>query len=395
MDWPLGISYGIVELTEALTTDYAAATPGQKRLFYTLDGIRGIAALLVVMRHTNKLFAPIAAEESYLAVDVFFVLSGVVIAQAYGQKLRSSMSLGQFIWIRLVRIMPLYLLGSSISVAAAMLGFMNFGSPAMFAYFVILGVFMLPNPGLGTIDVFPLNNPAWSLPLELTTNFTYAAHINRFRTRLVLATMLLSAGGIAATIILDKSHSLNIGFWARSFPFGFFRVGYSFFAGVFLFSLLPQFTPRFGPGGRQTSAAMPWFVIAATGAMLISNPPETVKPYFDFFSVTLIFPLLVGWGMLCQPVGFSAVICRFLGLISYAVYTLHAPLSGFLDGLVHRLSGSDMAHFAPLSGIAFLLLLIPTAAYADSFYDNPVRRWLLRGGKTNPTTRVKPPMSMS
>ena len=128
---------------------------------------------------------PVAAEESYLAVDVFFVLSGVVIAQAYGQRLLSTMSFRRFMWIRLVRIMPLYLLGTTISVIAGLLGLMNFGPPAMFAYFVVFGVFMLPNPGIGTIDVYPLNNPAWSLPLELTTNFVYARFYKAFRNDVV------------------------------------------------------------------------------------------------------------------------------------------------------------------------------------------------------------------
>ena len=188
--------------------------------------------------------------------------------------------------------------------------------------------------------------------------------------------MFFSALGIATTIITDKSHSLNIGFWARSFPFGFFRVGYSFFAGVLLFSVLPRFAEISGLSTRLTSTSVTWLVIAATGAMLISNPSTAFKPYFDFVAVTMIFPLLVGWGMLCQPVGASAVVCRFLGLISYAVYTLHAPLSGFIDELFQRVTGKDLACLAPYSGMTFLLLLIPVAALTDVLYDAPVRRWL-------------------
>jgi peptidoglycan/LPS O-acetylase OafA/YrhL len=351
--------------------------PPRKTIFYTLDGIRGIAALLVVMRHTERLFTPLRMQESYLAVDIFFVLSGVVIAQAYGKRLAHEMRFREFVALRAIRIMPLYLLGTAISVAAALTGLEYAGSPGMLAYFTALALFMLPNPGIFSIDVYPLNNPAWSLPLELAVNAFYAGFIKHLTTSRIILIMAASACGIVFTLVAAKSHSLNIGFWARSFPFGVFRVGYSFFAGVILFQIYDRSRGFSAPLPARINAIRNKLALAAlavTALALGAAPPPSVQPFYDFFAVTLLFPV----GMLAQPDAATARICRFLGLISYAVYTLHAPLSGALDGAFHAVTGTALAAYAPLIGGAFMVLLVPLCAAADKYYDFPVRRALLR-----------------
>lgn len=55
----------------------------QPRVFHTLDALRGIAAIAVVVFHSATVLAPISMPTAYLAVDIFFVMSGIVIAHAY------------------------------------------------------------------------------------------------------------------------------------------------------------------------------------------------------------------------------------------------------------------------------------------------------------------------
>ena len=189
--------------------------------------------------------------------------------------------------------------------------------------------------------------------------------------------MAFSAAGIAFTVYADKSHSLNIGFWARSFPFGFFRVGYSFFAGVLLFKALP-FIER-GSRNMRGQSVIAWTVLLATTLALTASPALSIQPYYDFFSVVCVFPCIVAVGMAVQPSGISTRIFRFLGLISYAVYTLHAPLSGLLNGL----SSGQAEKYAPVSGVMFLASLLPICVIADKAFDFPVRKRLLRIGRTS------------
>lgn len=58
--------------------------------FATLDGMRGIAALIVVMFHFDGIF-PISAKGGYLAVDLFFMLSGFVLAAVYVPRFQRGM----------------------------------------------------------------------------------------------------------------------------------------------------------------------------------------------------------------------------------------------------------------------------------------------------------------
>src|ERR1700744_1411441 len=94
-------------------TDQGQGTPGgnwmsrapERRMFYTIDGLRGIAALLGVCRHivplhANKLNFP----SSYPAVKLFFLFSGFVIAHASDKRFDAGMKFGEFFKARLLRL---------------------------------------------------------------------------------------------------------------------------------------------------------------------------------------------------------------------------------------------------------------------------------------------------
>ena len=89
--------------------------PLSERTFVALDGLRGVAAIMVALRHAPFLWAVPATptgwmKNSYLAVDLFFVLSGFVLEHAYGRRFREGMSVGTFMLARLQRLYPLYAL---------------------------------------------------------------------------------------------------------------------------------------------------------------------------------------------------------------------------------------------------------------------------------------------
>ena len=96
-----------------------ASTP--RTFFYSLDGIRAIAAFMVVLLHTAPLYGIDRPQESYLAVDLFFALSGVVICHTYESRLLGGMTLGRFAWIRTARLYPLYFVGTALSAIALLL----------------------------------------------------------------------------------------------------------------------------------------------------------------------------------------------------------------------------------------------------------------------------------
>ncbi len=84
----------------------------EKSRFETLDGLRGLAAVVILTRHIAELnHLPYLSPHGYLGVDFFFVLSGFVIGFAYERRLQDGMTFGQFTSLRLQRLYPLLALG--------------------------------------------------------------------------------------------------------------------------------------------------------------------------------------------------------------------------------------------------------------------------------------------
>src|ERR1700733_8880100 len=96
----------------------------ERRAYNTLDGMRAIGAFLVVTRHVPEFFGGFRAPESFLAVDLFYLVSGFVVAHAYGERLKA----GGFVWgffkTRVIRLYPLYIVGIALGVAAAVASIM-------------------------------------------------------------------------------------------------------------------------------------------------------------------------------------------------------------------------------------------------------------------------------
>ena len=166
-----------------------------------LDGLRGVAALLVVWYHVFEgyQFASGSAiiqeiNHGYLAVDFFFILSGFVIGYAYDDRWGKTLTLGKFFKRRLIRLHPMVVMG-------ALIGFVMFilqgavtwnGTPASIpAMLIALLCAMLMIPALpgcgyevrGNGEMFPLNGPAWSLFFEYIGNILYALFIRRLSTK--------------------------------------------------------------------------------------------------------------------------------------------------------------------------------------------------------------------
>ncbi|MHC2733083.1 hypothetical protein ACVIEO_006660 [Rhizobium leguminosarum] len=87
--------------------DDVGVSVADRNRYYTLDAMRGFAAICVVATHFRESYAPSA----YLAVDFFFVLSGFIIAEIYGKRLSRGLLFQSFMAARIKRLYPLYLIG--------------------------------------------------------------------------------------------------------------------------------------------------------------------------------------------------------------------------------------------------------------------------------------------
>lgn len=162
-----------------------------------LDGLRGYAAFVVVLYHLRHFFGdalPVA--NGYLAVDLFFVMSGLVIAMTYEARLRAGMGVAAFFRRRVIRLYPVYAIGGLLGVAV-MLALPEKRMGAGYALSALVSqAAMLPEALVrGADGPFPLNPPAWSLFFEIWGNLAFALLVPRLPTRWLAATVGLALIG--------------------------------------------------------------------------------------------------------------------------------------------------------------------------------------------------------
>ena len=351
------------------------------QFFATLDGIRGIAAIMVVAFHAAPLFGKGIVQEEFLAVDIFFVLSGVVIANAYEHRLRSGLSVLSFAKLRLIRLYPLYILGTAIRLAAIGAGLIIVGAdPAgnglQLAAPLFFALLLLPDPFSDW--VFPLNPPAWSLFFELSGNIAYASAFRFLTCRVLVVIIAVSALGLAAILHFGPQHDLHVGWTTENLSGGFFRVGYSFFAGVLLYRM---FASRNAPGEEGRRAFVPWVILGLVAILLGAKPEPVIRPYYEFAAVILLFPAIIYSALLFEPAGVSRRVCKFLGAASYAVYAIHVPLYWLISGMTTRILHFPAKSGAPWAGLFFVVLLLAVCWALDTFCDRPLRRFLVAHGR--------------
>ena len=154
-----------------------------------LDGLRGIAALIVIVYHVFELFPGTPVPHGYLAVDFFFILSGFVIGYAYDGRW-DKMTTGGFFKRRLIRLHPMVVMGAVIGAITFLLqGSVQWDGSKVGTGWVMLAMlcamFMIPSaPGMsrevrGNGEMFPLNGPSWSLFFEYIGNILYALLLRR------------------------------------------------------------------------------------------------------------------------------------------------------------------------------------------------------------------------
>ena len=344
--------------------------PARQHRFHVLDAVRGVAAVLVVLFHVPtplRLWVP----QSFLAVDLFFVLSGFVIGYSYEERLRDGMSLGTFTLARVIRLYPLYLLGTLLGVGNIFLHAAYFHDHNLGSRLPMLlpGLFFLPHVFSRALDpqLYPFNMPAWSLFFELIANFVYALLV-RLRAAVTLVMVGVAAGSLITLIAMNGS--VNGGWTFPTFLPGLLRVGYSFFAGILLYRLHRA-------GVRvQVRGAAAWLLalgLVATVALCVMMPIATAHAQqFGYLVADLIFPAVVFLGAGCELDIRWEPLCSFLGDLSYPLYAIHYPALFVLVVLEHLKRPALSAIAGPL----FVVILIPVSWWIGRHVDLPVRRYL-------------------
>lgn len=275
-----------------------------------LDGLRGIAAIAVVLGHVLRHLPTPLFYESYLAVDFFFVLSGFVLAGAYEPKFTGGLSFLAYMRRRIIRLYPAILAGLAIGLAVAI----AHGASEGVWVAAALQAMMLPRLAG---PVFPLNDVQWSLFFELFANAIHVL-IHKWLNAIVLAALI--ALSLIALWALSLWHSdMSGGFSFATFDLGIARVMFSFFAGVAIHRLTTR------PATHGLSLSFP--IAAAIMVAVLATPADLLMPrvIFDLLITTLLWPALLYLVVLApQPVMLRAF-ADWSGRLSYPLYAVHFP----------------------------------------------------------------------
>ena len=349
--------------------------------FHLLDGLRGFAAILVVLYHLPPYLQKwFACPNAFLAVDFFFCLSGFIIAYSYENRILSGMSLRDFCLSRFIRLYPLYFLGSFLGLlAVCILTFGHGRSHLRFSDLLVAGglaVTVLPN--LGTAwsnhNIFPLNGPAWSLFFELFANLIFWFGI-RFRLATRLALLLITSTSLIL-LSLARGPLSDVGAFTGSFTPGFARVGFSFAMGLVTYRVYQSRRSTLLSG--KIALAASFAVIALLGAMLLTRGKLVEQHTTQLFLVAIASPLVVYLGSLVKVPAAAEPICSFLGDFSYPLYILHQPFLLVWGGhTAHRLS-ADHPVATQLSIPIFCFAVAGITWMVGAFYDIPIRTRLTR-----------------
>lgn len=339
------------------------------RTYVTLDGLRGVAALAIVLLHCYRYFGDFTWSSAALAVDLFFVLSGFVLAFAYESKLPTAA--GAFLKARLIRLYPLYLVGTLLGIVEALLT-IRYGQSAIhwtwakFWTALPFALLMLPSPG----QMFPFNGVMWSIFFELFVNIVWAIFWRPLRSTPVLVSVIvICAIGLSLSVAVTGTMT-GLGSTWGNFAGGAFRVGYSFFLGILFF--------RFHKQWRLPKVPPSVLVLGLPAILLLP-----MRPLLELGAALFVLPWFVLLGSKVEPSGLLLPIARKLGIVSYAVYAVHKRLYLLSYAFVLEVIGIDLQLYSPWIGIAFVALLIPTCLLLNRWVDEPSRRWLaaILGGR--------------
>ncbi|MCF3935177.1 acyltransferase [Acuticoccus sp. M5D2P5] len=332
-----------------------------KHHYAVLDGMRGVAAFVVLVFHVEQQNDLSAFPSARLAVDFFYILSGFIIAYSYEHRLTGDMSVRRFLVVRTVRLYPLLFLGVSLGIGLAAVSAVLQGFPAMddIAVAGVLGLLALPSyvfPQWPT--AYPFNAAEWSLFFEFFVNILYA-FIARFLSAIVLTiTLVLSFAALLANAIFQQG--IDGGYDQDNWAFGFSRSIFPFFLGVLLY--------RLRPGVRQ-STGWSCLLLAGLAVLLLTRLPG--GGMMDVVYVAVLMPALVWFGGAVYAIAPVTKVLLIFGKLSYPVYILQAPMLRMGLEVKHRaLLAPEWTFYLDLAQIA---AVVAFSYFALVYFDEPVR----------------------
>ena len=344
-----------------------------KHRFEILDGMRGSAALFVVLMHLCEANFPDLRDNpfhhAFLGVDFFFMLSGFVVGYAYDKRW-PSWTIKDFFRVRLIRLHPLVIL--SVIIGALGYWFDPFVGTAQQVSIlrlligILLGMLLIPSPALPNRydETHSLNGPHWTLLQEYIANIIYGVVGHRLNRKDLIIVTIIS--GIVLLIVALQVGQIFLGWGASNFWMAPIRMMFPFFAGLLLFRINARI---------KIPMAYPLLTLVLLAVFVVPVfPDKTLNGLYEAAVVILVFPFIIAAGAGSHISGRIGALCNFCGRISYPIYITHYP---FIYIYTHWIAEKHPPLQQSLLVAAGLLTWFIILAYLSvRFYDEPIRAWL-------------------
>lgn len=353
----------------------------------SLDALRGIAALAVVFWHwqhfwfvgyrADASFSRTAQpfyglfylfyERGFMAVDLFFTLSGFVFFWLYADAIgRREVSARRFFDLRFSRLYPLHFATLLVVAALQAIWFAHNAEYFVYGfndlYHFVLQLFFVP--AVGWEGGWSFNGPVWSVSVEALVYALFFVVCLAARRSMLLLGLAVVVGAVGGFGWVEYEP------WSRG-------IG-SFFVGGGVYLVYAWIVRR--PAARSVAIAVGVVTALLWAAALVGVHPSTRLPpawsdAVEFFPALVLFPCTVLAAALfetCVRNPFARL--AFLGDASYGIYLWHFPLQLGWMLAAQRLGVTREAFLSPWMLAAFIACLLGLALASHRWFEMPLQR---------------------
>lgn len=348
----------------------------------SLTGLRGLSALWVMTGHyvgdgPSSETVRTVVEHMYLAVDLFMVLSGFVLARSHDADFRMPLTVGwmrRFLLRRIARIYPVYVLSSLVCLVLIVTGIDVWGSPSISWPMLLTNLAMAQSWGL---PYDGLNAVSWSVSTEWAANLLFGLFgllFMRGSLRRSTGAALLTLMGLVAFAALsarggpDDPPEFGALTW-YSFPGSMIRCTTEFMLGMFCWRLRRD-------SDRVAGLGSDLFLLPVVMAMAAM----TLWQAMDLAFLLCGCAVVIGFSQERSRVAraFAAPLPRWLGTISFSMYLWHIPMLRLQPWIEGRLESLHVAQAWGVSTALLMLLVVGVSALSFAWIERPAQRGLQR-----------------